>query len=215
MNRDPFATGGIYHLYNRGNDKRDIFLDNADRHRFCANLLEFNDLTPALNQYYKSLYEVQPRKKVVEILAYCLMTNHYHLLVRQIVDGGTTLFMRKLGTGYTMYFNKKYERSGSLFQGKFKSVEVTNDAQLRYIPHYIHLNPLELTLPNWQSGDFNQVSALTALDRFQWSSYHAYKGIVHSTIVDTQGLLELYPNGYLKDLEDWINPDNIRAMHVF
>jgi putative transposase len=203
MNRDPFATNGIYHIYNRGTDKRAIYLDDNDRQRFIFNLYEFNDLNPAPNSFYKTQsYEVGPRKKVVEILAYCLMPNHYHLMLRQIEDGGVTLFMRKLGTGYTMYFNKKYERSGSLFQGKFKSVPVETDEQLRYLPHYIHANPIDPLM-----GD-----GIAQLSYSRWNSASAYLDHSHDHVAETEFLQSLYPEGYEVALRDWLRVKNLEAL---
>jgi putative transposase len=196
MNRDPFITDSIYHVYNRGTDKRTIFLSIHDRQRFMSNLYEFNDSNPALNWKYKAeLSEVRPRKKVVEILAYCLMPNHYHLMLRQITDGGITLFMRKLGTGYTMYFNTLNNRSGALFQGKFKSVGVERDTQLRYLPHYIHANPLE-----GLGGE-----PISQLGQYSFSSAPAYLGRNHYDIItDTEFISSLYPEGYEAALKDWL-----------
>lgn len=191
MNRDPFETGGIYHIYNRGTDKRVVFLDHGDRVRFLDNLYEFNDEHPAANWRQKESPEVRPREKLVEIISYCLMPNHFHLMVRQIQDGGITLFMRKLGTGYTMYFNKKYDRSGALFQGKFKSVFVDKDVYLKYLPHYIHLNPSELPSMDWRN--------------YRWSSCGAFLDSTNKPLLlDLDFIDPLYePMGYKISLEEW------------
>ncbi|KKU92608.1 MAG: Transposase, partial [Parcubacteria group bacterium GW2011_GWA1_48_11b] len=119
MQRIKPVTGEIYHIYNRGVEKRSTFLDDKDRFRFIHDLFEFNDEAPVKNLTYyigrnKSkevgLHKRLPRKLLIELLAFCVMPNHFHLLVRQKVDGGVTEFMRKLGTGYTNYFNQKYSR---------------------------------------------------------------------------------------------------------
>src|SRR3989344_6026710 len=123
MKKPQFTTDAFYHIYNRGVEKRKIFLDKDDHFRFIHDLFEFNDEAYALNIYYKlpslTSYEVQPRKMskrklLVEIIAFCLMPNHFHLLLRQNADSGIVRFMQKLGTGYTMYFNQKYQRVGGL-----------------------------------------------------------------------------------------------------
>ncbi len=201
MNRDPFVTSEIYHIYNRGTDKRSIFLDHVDWLRFAHDLFEFNDSNPALHALYKSeVSEVGARKKVIEVLAYCLMPNHYHLMVRQIEDGGITLFMRKLGTGYTMYFNKKYDRSGALFQGKFKSVAVVRDAQLRYLPHYIHANPSD-------GLGSNEVERIA---QYSFSSAPTYLNRnPYDYIIDPGFLRELYPDGYPAAFRDWLSAKQI------
>ncbi|MCC6323270.1 transposase [Candidatus Nomurabacteria bacterium] len=184
------VEGEIYHIYNSGVDKRDIFIDDEDRIRFIHDLYEFNDKNPApnLNDYLvrskiKNLevglpdMKRKPREVLVEILAYCLMDNHFHLLVRQVTTNGVTEFMRKMGTGYTNYFNQKYERNGALFQGKFKSVHIEKDAHLMYMPIYIHFNPLDLSFPEWRKGKIKEhKKALEFLDSYRWSSYMDYTG---------------------------------------
>lgn len=217
MNRNPFELGGVYHLYNRGTDKREIFIDKADYRRFMRCLLHLNDENPVRIEELKN--EVAPREdreKMVEILTFCLMPNHYHLLIREIKIGGITRFMRKMGTAYTMYFNKRYERSGVLFQGQFKSVVVNNDSYLRYIPHYIHLNPLDLIM-DWRECKFNTNEALKYLDSYPWSSYLVYKDSLGEksindsvrNIIDIDFLEDLYCNKYGADLKDWISDVNL------
>lgn len=187
MQKPSFVNDAIYHIYNRGVEKRNIFGDDKDRFRFVHDLFEFNDTKPALNlNYYfgKQSMEVEPqytrkpRKLLVEILAFCLMPNHYHLLLRQKLENGIITFMQKLGTGYTMYFNQKYERVGSLFQGRFKAVLVNKDAHLLYLPHYIHLNPLDSAMPDWREKEIiNHKKAMKFLENYRWSSFQDYIGI--------------------------------------
>lgn len=218
MKRPKFVSGEIYHVYNRGVEKRDIFSDDQDRFRFIHNLFEFNDESPALNIYYKNLYEVsprkienkpkEPRKPLVEILAFCLMNNHYHLLLRQKKEGGISKFMQKLGTGCTMYFNQKYERTGVLFQGLFKAVLIKDESHFIHIPYYIHLNPLDLIAPDWRDGeikDFNKV--IKFLENYRWSSYLDYVGKKNFPSVTQRGfLLEFFegPEEYKKNIFNWL-----------
>ena len=177
-----FVNNEIYHIYNRGVEKRTVFLKEADYLRFIVDLYEFNDSAPATNSGYflnRDSIEVRlqyPKKeKLVEILAFCLMPNHYHLLLRQYVENGITNFMRKLGTGYTNFFNLKYERVGALFQGKFKAVLVEQEAHFIHLPHYIHLNPLELIIPEWKEGGVvNIEKAIKFLEQYRWSSFLDY-----------------------------------------
>lgn len=184
VRKTAFVNGAIYHVYNRGVEKRRVFGTEKDYFRFVHDLFGFNDVAPALNTgYYSSgshrtAQELRkPRKLLLEILCFCLMPDHYHLLVRQRVESGITEFMRKLGTGYTNYFNQKYQRVGPLFQGKFKSVQVTRQAHLLYLPHYIHLNPLDLRMPEWRRGRLRSVAnALAFLESYRWSSYRDYLG---------------------------------------
>jgi len=196
MKRPVFATGEVYHVFNRGVEKRNIFLNQKDYFRFIHDLYEFNDINPAFNlgfhfDNYGRLKQVKltksdfaslvgggkRRKPLVEILCFCLMPNHYHLLLRQLVNGGITQFMRKLGTGFTNYFNKKNERSGVLFQGKFKAVLVENDAQFLHLPYYIHCNPLDLIEPDWRErGIKDPQKAMEFFESYRWSSFPDYIG---------------------------------------
>ncbi len=190
LRKDNLVSGQIYHIYNRGVDKRDIFMDDEDRFRFIHDLFEFNDSNPSpninnfLNSKKRESLEVglpkidkKPRKVLVEILVFCMMDNHFHLIVRQKIENGITLFMRKLGTGYTNYFNKKYDRNGALFQGRFKSVCVKDDSHLMYLPIYIHLNPLDLKFHEWREKKIkNYIEAIKFLDSYRWSSYLDYTG---------------------------------------
>ena len=169
--RPQFATGEIYHIFNRGVEKRHIFSNQSDYFRFIHDMFEFNDENPAINLgYYFDSYGKRPfagnlaksdfaklqmpRKMLVEIFCFCLMPNHYHFIIRQLADNGITEFMRKIGTGYTNYFNTKYQRVGPLFQGKFKAVHIFNQAHLLYLPHYIHLNPLDTSFPEWREKKY-------------------------------------------------------------
>jgi putative transposase len=151
-------------------------------------MYEFNDKNPAFNlgfhfdNYGKTLlaksdFNKKLRKPLVEILCFCLMPNHYHFLIRPLTDQGITEFMRKIGTGYTNYFNKKYERSGVLFQGKFKAVLVDDEAQLLHLPYYIHSNPIDLIEQDWREhGISDFTKALDFLETYRWSSFLDYTG---------------------------------------
>ncbi|MBU6414976.1 transposase, partial [Patescibacteria group bacterium] len=166
MKKPQFTNDNFYHIYNRGVEKRKIFLDTDDYVRFIHDLFEFNDEADADHIYYRRQFlkssEVEPpkiskRKLLVEIIAFCLMPNHFHLFVRQHANDGVVKFMHKLGTGYTMYFNQKYERVGGLFQGRFKAVHINNNRHFLYLPHYIHLNPLDRVMPQWREGEIKSV----------------------------------------------------------
>ena len=142
----PFVNGEFYHCFNRGVDKREIFIDAKDFHYFLTVLDLFNQL-PSRGDL--SHYKQDRRNKIqksespiVSAIAYCLNPNHFHLLLRQEVEDGISKYLQKISTGYTMYFNKKYKRSGSLFQGKFKSVHVTKDTQLKHLFAYVTSNNL-------------------------------------------------------------------------
>jgi len=158
-----------YHVYNRGVDKRQIFQNESDYYRFLAGMIIFNDIQNKANltkTLKEALNEADKRKKIVDIIAYCLMPNHFHLILKQCVDGGIPLFLKKLGIGYTHYFDKKYERSGVLFQGKSKNSLIDNDAYLLHLSRYIHLNPAELDLGADDKFDF--------VENYPWSSCRFY-----------------------------------------
>ncbi len=179
MLKPKFLKNEIYHIYNRGVEKRKIFLDDKDYFRFIHDLFEFNDENPVLNVGYyfnseRSKNNKRPRNLLVEILIFTLMPNHFHLLLRQKKENGIVKFMQKLGTGYTMHFNQKYKRVGGLFQGRFKAALISENSHFLYIPHYIHLNPLELIYGGSTSIDWKK--AMNFLEKYKWSSFLDYIG---------------------------------------
>jgi len=114
-------------------------------------------------------------QKLVDVLAYALMPNHFHLVLKQVKDGGISKFMRKLATGYSMYFNIKHGHSGVLFQGRFKSSHINSEPYFRYIFSYVHLNPLELVEPDWKEGTIrNEKKARKFLSDYRYGSYFDY-----------------------------------------
>lgn len=224
MKKPPFVNNEIYHIYNRGVDKRKIFIDDQDRIRFIHDLFEFNDEYPAENFFYfksKNQYnEVEPRyierqqsrKLIVDILAFCEMPNHYHLMIRQRADNGIINFMQKLGTGYTMYFNQKYKRSGSLFQGRFKAVLIKEEQHFIHLPYYIHLNPLDLITPKWRERILkNPADAMKFLEEYKWSSYQDYIGKNNfPSVTQREFLLNFFgeTKTYKKEMINWLNELN-------
>lgn len=138
----PFVPGEIYHLYNRGVDKRPIFMDIFDLERFFSGILLFNTTEPIGSIYEKSFEKPSKKKKepLVELIAYCLNQNHYHLLVKEREEGGISEFMKRLSGGYTGYFNNRYQRSGVLFQGGFKSRHINSNEYLLHVSAYVNLN---------------------------------------------------------------------------
>jgi putative transposase len=140
-----FINEQYYHVYNRGVEKRDVFLNDSDYLRFLKSLNYFNQEEPIFSLYWNDIKKkdlgVGPLKsKLVDIVAYCLNHNHFHLLLKQRIDGGISEFMKRLGAGYTGYFNHKHKRSGALFQGRFKSIHVNSNAYLLYLSAYINEN---------------------------------------------------------------------------
>jgi len=231
MKNPKFINGEIYHIYNRGVEKRAIFLDNEDRLRFIHDLFEFNDVEPVdrfyipvgLKQTKIQFSEVTPRKierptrkLLIEILAFCLRNDHYHFMVRQLKEGGITTFMRKLGTGYTMYFNPKYRRVGALFQGSFKAVAIKTDAHFIHLPFYIHLNSLDSIAPEWRKREIKNISKIIQyLNSYRWSSHLDYIGKKNFPSVTQREFLTKFwgsSEEYQKAIIQWLQEIDIEDL---
>lgn len=186
LRKDPFITGEYYHIYNRGVDKRIIFKSNKDYERFMMLLylanssdsFRFDDVFNKHHKVFNKILLLDKGEPLVSIGVWCLMPNHFHLLVRQEVDGGITKFMRKLGVGYSMYFNIKYERAGALFGGLFKSKLIDeDDVYMKHLFGYIHLNPLEIKFPSWEEKLNNpSIEIKKFLNEYRYTSYLDYSG---------------------------------------
>lgn len=155
--RPPIAVDEWYHCYNRGVDKRRVFQSKSDYERFLLLLYVGNSAIPihVSNMKNRRLNEALSGttlrgSPLVDIGAYSLMPNHFHLVVKEITEGSIALFMQKVFTGYTMYFNKKNERTGALFAGTFKSKHIADDEYLKHLISYVHLNPAGIFDPEWQ-----------------------------------------------------------------
>ncbi|KKT15092.1 MAG: Transposase [Parcubacteria group bacterium GW2011_GWD1_44_9] len=216
LRKDPFITGEYYHIYNRGIDKRIIFKSKKDYERFIMLLYLANSddsfrLDNILNKQYKTFSEVLVLDKdepLVSIGAWCLMTNHFHLLIRQEVDGGVTKFMRKLGVGYSMFFNIKYQRKGALFGGLFKSKLIgVDDNYMRQLFGYIHINPLEIEFPEWKdkiNKSSVNINMKKFLESYQYSSYLDYIGEdrIEKNIINPKNFPDYFQNS--QSFQDFI-----------
>jgi len=149
MNREPFAEGEYYHIYNQGIDKRDITSDSYDLNRLIQSLVEFNTEDPIGSIFENSFQKGKDKsdkgkdknsKRLIDIVCYCINPNHLHLLVRAVTDNGIPNFMHRFFTGYTKYFNQKYKRRGALFQGTYKSKHVTDNNYLLHLSAYVNFN---------------------------------------------------------------------------
>ena len=203
-------VGGYYHIYNRGVDKRTIFEDDADRWRFLQALGLFNHEKSRSEVLWKlenegdganmktlrKYLDDREGKPLVNLVADCLMDNHYHLILKEIAENGIARFMQKLGTSYTMYFNKKYDRSGSLFQGGYKSVKVENNKYLKYLLVYINvINPAEIVQPDLkQVGAKNIDKIMDFVADYNWSTHKEYLQTRDSFIIDKDILGEIFNN---------------------
>jgi REP element-mobilizing transposase RayT len=172
MSRKPFVTGKFYHVFNRGVDKRNIFSDEYDSARFLESMLVFNNIEPIGSIYERSFKKeallggpTPKSERLVNIVAYCLILNHFHLILEQVSEGGISEFMKRLSGGYTTYFNLREERSGHLFQGKFKARHVTTDEYLLHLSAYVNLNDRVHQLGNSLGGPTPK------LTRSSWEEY--------------------------------------------
>lgn len=214
-----FSPHEWYHLYNRGTEKRDIFQSEKDYDRFLRLLYLCNGSIHAdLKLQGETLYDARevPRgETLVDISAYCLMPNHFHLLIREKeAKGGISRFMQKLTTGYTMYFNKRHERNGALFQGVFKSRHVDSDRYLKYLISYIHLNPVKLIDPTWkENGIAHREAAASFLKKYRYSSYMDFAGEQRlENIVLNQTALPQYfdqPRDFESSLTEWLQGETL------
>ena len=173
--------GDIAHVCNRGIEKRKIFLDVRDYERFTENLFLLNN-QPGKIRTVKNIFtnnvDVPEQEKLVEILKWTLLPNHYHLLLYEKVEGGILEFTKRLGNAFTKYFNIKNKgRSGYVFQNRAKIIPITDERQFLYIPFYIDINPIDLILPDRKNiSSREKEKALNFLRTYEWSSYKDYFG---------------------------------------
>lgn len=181
-----YLENSYYHVYNRGVEKRIIFMDDLD-YRYFLNLLKIY-LEPKVESELFQNQTIYPRRPLnnfygeIELIAFCLMPNHFHLLVHQKSSKSIEIFMRSLLTKYSMYFNKRHSRVGHLYQGPYKAVLVENDSQLLHLTRYIHLNPLKKDYP--LQVHFRLKNA--------YSSYAIYIGERTAKWVNTKEILSFF-----------------------
>ncbi len=180
----------------------------------------FNDVRPIENIFRIVNGSAVPltmshKEKLVDIHAWCLMRNHYHLLLSERIEGGITKFIRKLNIGYSKYFNQKYKRSGTLFQGRTKKVLIETDTHFSHILNYIHLNPLDYNrnLRDWRKGIISSTSdAMVQLNNYRWSSFHNYaSGFGFQNITTTELFSDVFKD-YSKQLKDYLRTMEIEEL---
>ena len=176
MRSFPIVPGEYYHIFNRGNNKQIIFLDNRDRARFLFLVIYlqspvvFQNISRQVTHFVKSsvfnidesVEEEVLKNRRVNLVAFALMPNHFHLLVNELESGGIASYMQRVLCAYTKYLNTRYEKSGHLFQGPYKAVHIEDNQQLLYLSSYIHKNPKELY--KWSNREH----------LYPWSSYQDY-----------------------------------------
>ena len=176
MRKEQFEEGEFYHIYNRGVDRRTTFGNDSDRIRFLHSLYVLNNFAGIPFRF--NIFKLEPRELLtpqepyVEIVAGCLMPNHFHLMLRPKKKDGISKFMHKVGSSYTLYFNRLNERSGCLFEGPFKAKHVDRHEYASYLTQYIHLNPIDL----WRTKLSTKEDLWKKVAEYQWSSLPVYLG---------------------------------------
>lgn len=197
MRKIQFVNGEYYHVYNRSVEERQLFEIEGDYLRFLRGLKDFNN---------KSFYEERKKiidsrgfkelssfltgqDKVVSVLSHSLIPNHYHFILKQIVDGGISKFMHKLGTSYTNFFNKKFGRSGSLFQGPFKAIHINTNEYLLWLFGYVNGNI--------------EIHKIAEAETYKWSSYRYFLGLEKNEVLDDKNII-LSQFSTLEELKNFV-----------
>ncbi len=213
------AEDEYYHFYNRGNSKQAIFLDSKDYDRFIKLLFLCNsekNVSFRVDIVEKGIdaWDFDREDQLVSICSWVLMPNHFHLYIKALSNHGPALFMLKIGTAYAKYFNAKYNRTGSLFEGKFKSVHVENDMQARYLFSYIHLNPVKIIQPTWkEEGIKDKKAAIKFVENYKYSSFKDWTGSERkeSSVLNKQELYNILPTNFSPrdDVFHWLAEGSI------
>ena len=225
IRKTPILDTEYYHIFNRGNSKKEIFLDEDDYSRFikllylCNSKKNINFRTDIVERNI-SAWDFEKGDSLVSIGAWVLMPNHFHLYItgsRSLASGETievekaiVIFLQKLSTAYAKYFNAKYKHTGSLFEGKYKAIHVENDIQAKYLFSYIHLNPIKLIQSNWKENGIDNIeNALEFLDSYKWSSFHFYKGknFKENLIINSNDFPNYFgeSNSFEDEIIDWFS----------
>lgn len=212
IKRPELVNGEIYHIIVRGGGDSLIFKSKGDYFRGIFSLYEFNNKNAVImREQRKKRKNREPfsdyRKQMVEIMSFCFMPNHIHLLLRQSVKKGISEFMRKFGAGYVGYFNRKHNRKGPLV-AKFRAVHIKNDNQLQAVYCYIHTNPISLIDSGWKgSGTKNSAKVMKFLENYRWSSLPDYQGKNNFSSVTERKLITEALGGEkrcVELVEDWV-----------
>jgi len=219
IKRPPLINNEIYHIITRGVGDVAIFRNKDDYYRAIFSLYEFNTSVTPITIRERRKARIKSKKAnreqfsddrdlIVEILAFCFMPNHIHLLLRQIKKDGISQFMRKFGAGYATFFNNKYDRKGHLFQGRFRAIHIKTNDQFKNIFVYIHTNGISLLEPKWkENGIKNPEKVIEFLGNYKWSSYPDYIGKNNfPSLTKRDFFLKIMggTKGYRKIVEDWI-----------
>ncbi|HUC89079.1 MAG TPA: transposase [Candidatus Paceibacterota bacterium] len=223
----PIVDSEYYHIYNRGNSKQKIFLDKEDYEYFikclyCCNTYKNFIFRENIIKQNIDAFDFEREETIVSIGAWVLMPNHFHIYIitghksdlwqsikRNENKNRISEFMRKISTAYAKYFNAKYNRTGGLFEGKFKSIYIKNDNQAKYLFSYIHLNPVKLIDSKWkEEGIKNIQKSLDFLSKYKWSSYLDYrdKTRINYKILDLNNFPKYFSNikDFDKEIITWL-----------
>jgi len=215
------SVGEFYHVYSRGTEKRIIFNDEYDYNRFVLLLHVCNntdrvDLGDLLRQglSLSEIFEMEKGDAIVDIGVWCLMPNHFHLLLKEKKETGISVFMKKVLTAYSMYFNRKYHRTGSLFEGIFKAKHLDYDQYLKYQFAYIHLNPISLVDSGWKRKEIVDIEkAKEFLNNYKYSSYLDYLGVdrPERKIINRKEFPEYFGSSteFSRMIDEWMNFETI------
>lgn len=223
MNKNELLPDQYYHIYNRGNGKNKIFLDKEDYNKLLKLLFVYNT---EINFRFRDLitaqkidgWDLDRGNNIVDICSWVLMPNHFHLIIishrSDLWEDGCnpiTEFMRKVFTSYSMYFNKKYNRTGSLFEGKFKSKLIDKENYFNYLFAYIHLNPIKLIQRDWkEKGVQNENKAIEFLNSYKFSSFLDFSGFnrIENKIINKKSVPQYIVESKLRYLFDWFKKYN-------
>jgi len=222
-----FVPGEFYHVYSRGNSKQDIFLDDQDRDRFVKLLYlsnSFKNINFRDDIVLRGIdaFEYDKGEGIVSLGAWVLMSNHVHFLVTipltkkpepgsgEEGENEISCFMRKLFGSYTKYFNKKYERTGGLFESRFKATLIDSDEYLKYIFSYIHLNPVKMIDSEWKEKGIQDIrKAEDFLKTYPWSSYLDFLGVKRreKAILNLSDFPQYFSTSTIfeEEIFDWLN----------
>jgi len=205
LRKEQFAISEYYHLYNRGVEKRNIFRSAQDYKHFIFLMYICNtEKNIILRDIGKNF---DRGETIVSIGAYCLMPNHFHILVKEKIEGGITTYMRKIMTAYSMYFNKKYKRTGTLYENIFKSIHCDSDNYLKYLYSYIHLNPAKLVDKNWREHPNKSHSELLQfVFSYPYSSLSDYLNVNNKNILESNEFPTYFlrPEDHKRELFEWL-----------
>lgn len=194
-----YLENSYYHLYNRGVEKRDIFLDAQDYKTLLSYLKIYLSPTNSKDNTYESR-KLKNFSDSIELLAYCLMPNHYHFLIKQSPSRAIAEFMQALFTKYTIYFNRKFNRVGTLFQDRYKAVLIDTEAHLIYLTKYIHRNPNSSSRPGLEVDQNISIKkspssaehTINSTLNYPYSSLHNYLGRANQSWLHTDHILPIF-----------------------